>query len=1111
MAVLKTPREVRAGYAGYTPGIQNPDPDAGKAQREQVWRDFEQRRHRWQPPVLFDEAVKKFEKYGQVEDPASSSSANPGKKSTEFPELPNRTDAAAVNAASSTAARASPEQRQMDANLGLRKARFFDRCLRADRSLESPRRRARSPPPATVDSQPTAADTQESFFHNPRMSCDAWANSTISSAGFPTPLDRPESRGSNDAPEDVRTFAESVDGLVDHCRDMRLYPATTGLIRAEGNGRLQLEFGFLTDERAAAMNATLRAASNDVREASFRSNGLSDKGASSVLLALPPCVQHVDLSQNDLSHGEAWCKAFKHLPNLKTLVLADCSLPDAVFRELLRCLLTCKRLERLDFSGNCMCAAGTTLRGLLKTHRQLRELDVHWNHFSGEGARALVLGLIENGKAGGRLHTVNLSFNPLGKVGGEDICIQLAKLFAETASLRHLDLSKCDLSAELCQILADGMKENTSIMGLHMSGNEACVDPLGLIVLNPSNTNVMGLKPGGNEANADPSIAPTPPIVFNPAQEKPVDGGMEKIFGTGLQIESDCCCWQCNRWRETRISYVPVISGPDSPDVWLFTAIDGFASPIKMTREDDEFVTYVMAAPGPLRYFFQAGKEVLCSRTAQQVNIDDVVLAFRAGVGLYSGSCIAPEKDAESGSLFLRVQRAKLPGEQTEDENGENQVSLDVQMNFFNTMMIVARPSNEPICQSYTPRRLGELQGDFQTHEWSIEQSLFAPHHEALSIRAFCERCFELDWVRARVGHLGRDDMDTNAIKEVLKTHYAEIKVLYSSLCSVDFRLIQIPDHDRKKPLAFGVGLHEFTHMIVQHNLVGEELLSLEDADAQFVAAAVPPADTDGWHEAFCMEGQMVQRHGFFGLIVRLAASLVAKAPVASQSKSKSKSSSARVSKTLQTLLNKHIMYPYPPMKNNFRCVQWRVDVLQTREVEAVFGKHMRAAVDPLFMAFSRGGQTALGPRRHLAPEDWFQLLDALRAFPIIPDSKEAQINTWDRTWLWQVSAMTQIDEVRDMRCNQLTFVEFLEAVARLVGLMKSRQRAEEGNVDDDERWQYGLEHASAPSVFCLDRSVLDKDLFAQMLDEFLASDAVKRALEANAVKVQAPGMPGTP
>lgn len=97
------------------------------------------------------------------------------------------------------------------------------------------------------------------------------------------------------------------------------------------------------------------------------------------------------------------------------------------------------------------------------------------------------------------------------------------------------------------------------------------------------------------------------------------------------------------------------------------------------------------------------------------------------------------------------------------------------------------------------------------------------------------------------------------------------------------------------------------------------------------------------------------------------------------------------------------------------------------------------------------------------------------------------------------------------MRCNQLTFVEFLEAVARLVGLMKSRQRAEEGNVDDDERWQYGLEHASAPSVFCLDRSVLDKDLFAQMLDEFLASDAVKRALEANAVKVQAPGMPGTP
>eukprot|EP00930_Biecheleria_cincta_P082941 TRINITY_DN72577_c0_g1_i1.p1 TRINITY_DN72577_c0_g1~~TRINITY_DN72577_c0_g1_i1.p1 ORF type:complete len:1091 (-),score=204.41 TRINITY_DN72577_c0_g1_i1:564-3836(-) len=1089
MAVLKTPRELRAGYA---PASRNPDPEAGQALNEKVWRGFEQRRHRMQPPDLFDEATKKFEKYAQTEEAASSSKAA-ARKSVEFPELPNRTDAAAVHAAASTSARASPEQRQVDANLGMRKARFFDRCLRADRALESPRRHVRSPPPAPIpvmDAQPSVEDPPESF--TPRMSTDHWGNGTFRSSSLT--LDRSDSPRSNDAEEVTLSFAQSVDGLVDHCRHMRLHPATTGIIRAEGNDRLQLEYGFLTDERAEAMNDTLRAASSDVKEASFRSNGLTEKGASSLLMALPPSIEHVDLSQNDLSHGEVWCKAFKQLPQLRTLVLADCQLPDNVCREVIRSLLNCKRLERLDLSGNCISAAGTTLRSLVKAHRSLRELDLHWNHFSGEGARSLVLGLLDNSKADGSLHTVNLSFNPLGKVAGEDTCIQLAKLFAETTVLRHMDLSKCELSADCCRILADGMKENTSLMGLHISGNEARLDPLGLIVPNPPRTSVMGVKPSSNEAHVDQSVAPNPPGAFNPVQENPGSGGLDKIYGTGLEMEFDRCCWQCERWRETRLSYVPVISGPDSPDVWVFTAIDGFASPIKMTRLEEEFVAYVMAAPGPLRYFFQAGKEVLCSRTAQQVNIDDVVLGFRAGVGLYSGSCIAPEKEAESGGLFLRVQRARLPGEQLEDENPENQVSLDVQLNIFNTMMIVARPPDEPICLSYMPRRIGELQGDFQTREWSIEQSLFAPHHEALSIRAFCERCFELDWARAGVGRLARDDADNTAVKDTLKTHYAEIKVLYSSLCSVDYRLLQMPPEDRPRELAFGVGLHEFTHMLVQHNLVGEELLSLEDADAQFVAAAVPPVDTAGWHAAFCMEGQMVQRHGFFGLLVRLAASL-AKVVGSSQSKSKSKSS-VRVSKTLQTLLNKHIMYPYPPMKNNFRCVQWRVDVLQTQEVEAVFRKHMKDVVDPLFMAFSRGGHTALGPKRHLRPEDWFHLLDALHAFPVIADSAQAQINVWDRTWLWQVSAMTQIDETRDLRCIELAFVEFLEALARLVGLMKSRQRALESDVDDDERWQYGLDHASAPSVFCLHRSVLDKGLFAQLLDEFLVSDVVKQALK---------------
>lgn len=52
---------------------------------------------------------------------------------------------------------------------------------------------------------------------------------------------------------------------------------------------------------------TLRASSSEVKEASFRSNGLSSKGAAFLLRALPKALESIDFSQNDLSQSDSWC------------------------------------------------------------------------------------------------------------------------------------------------------------------------------------------------------------------------------------------------------------------------------------------------------------------------------------------------------------------------------------------------------------------------------------------------------------------------------------------------------------------------------------------------------------------------------------------------------------------------------------------------------------------------------------------------------------------------------------------------------------------------------------------------------------------------------------
>lgn len=76
----------------------------------------------------------------------------------------------------------------------------------------------------------------------------------------------------------------------------------------------------------------------------------------------------------------------------------------------------------------------------------------------------------------------------------------------------------------------------------------------------------------------------------------------------------------------------------------------------------------------------------------------------------------------------------------------------------------------------------------------------------------------------------------------------APLEVLFSSLCSAEWALALRTRAERQadgRPLLFGVGLNEFTHMLVQHNLLGEEL-GLEDADALFMASAAPAKDASG-------------------------------------------------------------------------------------------------------------------------------------------------------------------------------------------------------------------------------------------------------------------------
>ncbi|CAE8605277.1 unnamed protein product, partial [Polarella glacialis] len=845
-------------------------PKAPPAADKEAWGHFHQRRHRMQPPDLFDEAMKKFEKYGELSAPSARPLSGGGRPDA-FPDLKQPASGVIAAAAATGGGGAAPRaQRQLDADLGLRKARFFDKCLRADRAVEAPRlplhqelssRKGNLSPTKAAES----FSPRNAIFHIPDLAAFRIPTGQISLRELPNKevtehsdsdgISAEEESDEDEDPDACRpTLNESMNGLVNKCRQARLHPATTGIVRAHGDERLKLQYGCLTDARAEAMNHTLKATSSDVREAFFCSNGLTDKGAKHLLDAMPEEVEAVDLSENDLSHGQGWCLSFKKLTSLTSLRLSNCQLGDGVCKELVRVLAGCRCLTRMDLSGNTISAAGAAIRGLLKGHTALEDLDLHWNQFSGDGAKSLLRGLLENSKNGGRLHTVNLSWNPLGKVGGEEICQQLARLFVESKTLRHLDLSKCELSASQCQVLADGLKSNTSVLGLHIDGNEAHMDARGFLIPDAGKTATGGMTSAGEDTPGGEASGAV-------SASSGAAGSQQVDRGRNLAMDAGGCCWMCDRWRETRLVYTPGVSGPDVADVWVSTSLDSFELPIPMKRMGADFVAFIMAPVGPLRFIFQAGAEMLASRTAENVSWGQINTLLRAGIGVTAGSVV-------SRSGCLRLRRARLPGEQPDEastsevdtEGQRRKDPLEFEIFTLSTMTVALRPEQEPVCRALIPRRPGEFRnGDFPP-EWAIERSLFAPYVEELSSRLFCERSFDVDWRLSNAADLAKDEVDRLHVRDVLRGHYAEIKVLYSSLCSVEWKLAQTAPEDRSRPLSFGIGVNEYTHMLVQHCLIGEGL-SMEEADALFIIAAMPPAEAASWHPSSQMEGTMIQRH----------------------------------------------------------------------------------------------------------------------------------------------------------------------------------------------------------------------------------------------------------
>lgn len=1044
MNIFQTPRAAESQSVAKAVGFSTAAP---------TWNGFQKLRHRKEVPITFDEDRFKFDGWGAAatEDEVEDKD----RVSHEQQVLSSRSQRRVAHHSISSNGSCQRPPASVEDDFGLRKARFFNDCLRADRELDPSKL-----PPSGVFIAPTAhlraqSQSAQKSYSLEEQQANAFALPVIGLDSFT--MDASESRAEfsmdgsfpaiymEDSERQNVSVNESMVDFVTSCRDAKIFPITTGLIRLQSE-KLKLEYGALTDARARAFNQPLRASSAGVQDAQFRSNGLTDSGAKHVLTALPESVLSIDISQNVLGRGPSWCHCFERLTQLKSLSVADCQLGDSTCKALCNALSGCKDLTTLDLSANSICAGAKDVADLLGRHFRLQRLDMHWNGVTGEAARDLMSSFLVNGLVGGALNDVNLSWNPLGKVAGEDTCQQLSQVFAENRVLTHVDLSECELGSILCRILAVGLRKNSTLLGLHMGGNEAYVNPQGFITplfvdkSRPAMQGAADSQDSKEELDAEAKTA------------------AEFDYGK-TDVRYGSSCWICERWREICLMYTPGISGPSSEEIWVFTSADNFSHATRMIPYQGNFLAYVMAPAGVLRFVFQAGTMVLASRTAPLLR---------------------------ETQPRVRIRRVRLSSESNEvavEGSPELPRICDVEVTVFSFKLVTERKAEEPVCQVIVPRQGKLVEDTIRTPAWDVESSLFAPYEDVYSRRTLWERCFDADWRQSSVSRVLKETKERLDVRDFLRGLYPHTMSLYLSLCS-----IEKVSWGKNERLVVGLNVHQFTRMLVQHCLIGDEM-TLDEADAQFLLAAVPSKECRASHPGAHAKGRIIFRHNFLELLVRLALCCFAKHLLMTHKEGAAKqpSKAKTAGYALELFFNRFVMQPAPAVKDNSKCVQWRREVLHTQHVEGVFRKHMQTVLEPCFFAYMQRGHI---DKQYLMLEDWFALLNALEVFPC--DGNSLSTNAWDRAWLWQMSSMWSVDELHGTEHLELSFVEFLEAIGRTVALRHARGKMSNAVGDESNACEYSFEIASPSSAFCADKEIMDAMAFAQHLDSFLRTELPK-------------------
>lgn len=125
---------------------------------------------------------------------------------------------------------------------------------------------------------------------------------------------------------------------------------------------------------------------------------------------------------------------------------------------------------------------------------------------------------------------LDIGWNAIGSFRYKQFAECLAKLFTEE-NLIHIDISHNNLNYECCKIMAKGLANNHTLIGIHADGNNCLIDSKGFMI--PT-----------NNVQSQQSVILSTRMQIKPKQKLP------NIYSK---------CWICEGWCDTKFIWIMVI------------------------------------------------------------------------------------------------------------------------------------------------------------------------------------------------------------------------------------------------------------------------------------------------------------------------------------------------------------------------------------------------------------------------------------------------------------------------------------------------------------------------------------------------------------------------